>query len=86
MSQKQLTSNDRYTINKLMDAGIVKAEIAKILVFHPCSIGREVKRNTDPTFKGIYNHLVANNMLAERRKNSKSSKSFNLKILFRLNS
>ena len=76
MSHKQLTPNDRYTINKLKDSGAVKAEIAKILGFHPSSVGREITRNTDPTFKGIYNHLVANNMLAERRIKSKSRKLF----------
>jgi IS30 family transposase len=55
---------------------MVKVEIANILDFHPGSIGREIKRNTYPTFKDIYNHLVANNMLAERRINSKSRESF----------
>ncbi len=54
MSHKQLTPNDRYTINKLIDAGINKEEIAMVLSFHSCTIGREIKRNTDPTFKGVY--------------------------------
>lgn len=55
---------------------MAKAEIAKILDFHATSIGREIARNTDPTFKGVYNHLVANNLLAERRINSKSQEQF----------
>ena len=76
MSHKQFTPNDRYTINKLRDAGIVKAEIARILNFHACSVGRKIARNTDPSFKDIYNHLLANNMLAERRLASKSKESF----------
>lgn len=76
MSHKQFTPNDRYTINKLRDSGIVKAEIARILNFHASSVGREITRNTDPSFKGIYNHLLANNMLAERRVKSKSRESF----------
>jgi IS30 family transposase len=76
VSHKQLTPNDRYTINKLRDSGIAKVEIAKILDFHATSIGREIARNTDPMFKGVYNHLVANNLLAERRINSKSKEQF----------
>jgi len=76
MSHKQSTPNDRYTINKLRDAGVVKAEIARILDFHPTSVGREITRNTDPSFKGIYNHLLANNLLPERRLTSKSRESF----------
>ena len=58
MSHKQLTPNDKYTVNKLIDSGMVKAEIAKILDFHPASIGKKVKRNTDPTFKGVYKFTV----------------------------
>jgi len=54
MSHKQFTPNDRYTINKLRDSGMVKAEIARILNFHASSVGREIARNTDPMFKGIY--------------------------------
>lgn len=76
MAHKQLTPNDRYTINKLIDAGLAKAEIARILNRPTSTISREISRNTDPTFKGIYNHLVANNMLSERRINSKSRASF----------
>lgn len=76
MAHKQLTPNDRYTINKLIDAGLAKAEIARILKRPTCTISREIARNTAPTFKGVYNHLVANNMLAERRINPKSRESF----------
>ena len=76
MAHKQLTPNDRYTINKLIDAGLAKAEIARILNRPTSTISREILRNTDPTFKGLYNHLVANNMLSERRINAKSKELF----------
>ena len=54
MAHKQLTPNDRYTINKLIDAGLAKAEIARILNRHASTISREITRNTDPSFKGVY--------------------------------
>jgi len=67
MSHKQLTPTDRSYIQKRLELKISKAQIAKELGVSHSTISREVKRNLDPLFKGMYNHLVANRMLGERR-------------------
>jgi IS30 family transposase len=73
MAHKQLKANDRYTINKLLDAGTNQAEIVRIIWVNASTISREIKRNTAPDFKGVYNHLVANKLSADRKIASKST-------------
>ena len=73
MAHKQLKANDRYTINKLLDAGTNQAEIARIIGVNASTISREIKRNTATDFKGVYNHLVANKLSADRKIASKST-------------
>lgn len=60
MRCKQITKEDRFYIKKRLNAGDSKYKIAKDLGFPHTTIAREIKVNTDPTFKGIYNHLVVN--------------------------
>ena len=72
MSHKQLTPKDRFYIQKRLELNVSKSQIAKELCVAHSTILREVKRNLDPTFKGLYNHLIANKMLFERRLESRS--------------
>ena len=60
MSHKQLTPTDRFYIQKRLELKVSKLQISKELGVSHATIYREVKRNLDPLFKGIYNHLVAN--------------------------
>lgn len=46
MTYHQLTSRERYMIQALKLQGCPKAEIARKLNRHRCTIGRELKRNT----------------------------------------
>lgn len=71
MSHKQLTPTDRFYIQKRLELKISKLQISKELGVSHTTISREVKRNLDPLFKGMYNHLVANRMLCDRRMESK---------------
>jgi len=75
MAHKQLRANDRYTINKLLEAGTNQAEIARILGVAASTISKEIKRNIAPDFKGVYNHLVANKLSSDRRIGSTSTPS-----------
>ena len=75
MSHKQLTAKDRYFIQKRSEFGTSKYQIAQELGVSHTTISREIARNTDPTFKGIYNHLVANRMASARNNQSKCFKA-----------
>lgn len=76
MSHTQLTPKSRFFIQKRLESGAKKSTIAKELGVHSSTIGRELKRNIEAGFKGIYNHLLANRLTAERRINAKAGIAF----------
>lgn len=54
---KQLTSEQRYTINALLQSGMLKKDIAKAINVSPSTISRELKRNSGS--HGCYNWETA---------------------------
>lgn len=67
MQYKQLNSEQRYTIEKLLHSGVSKTQIASIIGVHRSTIGRELKRNT-PVEGCIYYSSAASYMSESRRK------------------
>ena len=68
----QITESQRYTIEVLLNQGISKNEIAKIIGKHPSSVYRELKRNSDAR-NGVYRSNLAQRKTNERHL-SKSKK------------
>jgi len=76
MAYKQLTDNQRFYIEKRLAEKVSKSQVARELgVFHT-TIGREIKRNTDECFHGLYSHLVANTMSKARKIQASATKAF----------
>ena len=71
MQYKQLSSEQRYTIQKLLEQGESKSRIAAIINVDRSTIYRELKRNT-PVKEGVYYSTVADYMSKSRR--SKANK------------
>lgn len=68
MGYAQLTSKERYLINKLLKIGFNQTEIAKEVGVHKSTISRELKRNTG---KRGYRHKQAQRFADHRRKKTK---------------
>ena len=64
---KQLTKEQRFYIEKRLTENVTKSQIARELGVSYTTIGREITRNSDPIFKGLYSHLRANTIYANRR-------------------
>ena len=65
MPRHQLTTDDRYLITHLHQAGFTKAEIARRIGCHRATIGRELARNRDAF--GGYHYESAQRLARERR-------------------
>tara|TARA_B110000090_G_C13307275_1_gene418162 strand:+ start:183 stop:1160 length:978 start_codon:yes stop_codon:yes gene_type:complete len=48
---KQITERQRYTIQRMLEQGYSKSEIAKTIDIHKSNVGREIKRNCDERSK-----------------------------------
>lgn len=67
MQGKHLTQKERFYIEKRRGEGINQSSIARELDLPRSTISRELRRNTDPTFKGIYSCRRAETLARERR-------------------
>lgn len=64
---KQLTSEQRYTINVLLQSKTKKSDIAKAVNVHPSTVSREIRRNSG--IRGRYNWETAQaNAIRTKRK------------------
>ncbi|WP_440862547.1 helix-turn-helix domain-containing protein [Symbiopectobacterium purcellii] len=54
MQGKHLTQKERFYIEKRRGEGVNQATIARELALPPSTISRELRRNTDTTFNGVY--------------------------------
>ncbi|XYX40715.1 helix-turn-helix domain-containing protein [Candidatus Erwinia dacicola] len=54
MQGKHLTQKERFYIQKRRGEGLNQATIARELNLSCSTISRELRRNTDPTFNGVY--------------------------------
>jgi IS30 family transposase len=70
----QLTSGERYALAALKRQGCSKAEVARVLGRHPCTIGREIARNERSG--GAYVAFVADQMSRARRSRSRRNRRF----------
>lgn len=66
MAHHHFTRDDRVLLAKLKAAGLTNCSCARILRFHPSTIGRELKRGTADTATG-YSIRVANTHARSRR-------------------
>lgn len=62
---KHLTSEQRYAIFACMQKGMAKKDIASMIVVHPSTVGREIKRNQTKNGKYVFNKA---HEMSERRK------------------
>lgn len=76
MTYKHLNDKQRFYIEMRRTDGVSMNAIAKELNISHSSISREIKRNTDPMFKGIYSHLRATNISKARRSKASNSRAF----------
>lgn len=67
MGGKHLTLKDRFYIEKRLAAEVSSYQIAKELEVHPSTIRREIQRNTDPGFNGLYSSRRAETLSQTRR-------------------
>ncbi|WP_440865643.1 helix-turn-helix domain-containing protein [Symbiopectobacterium purcellii] len=67
MQGKHLTQKERFYIEKRRGEGVNQATIARELALPRSTISRELRRNTDPTFNGVYCCRRADTLARERR-------------------
>lgn len=67
MLGKHLTQKERFYIEKQRGDGVNQTTIARELDLPRSTISRELKRNTDPTFNGVYSCWMAHSLARERR-------------------
>ena len=67
MQGKHLTQKERFYIEKRRGEGVNQATIARELDLPRSTISRELRRNTDPTFNGIYCCRRADTLARGRR-------------------
>jgi IS30 family transposase len=67
MQGKHLTTQERFYIEKRLSEGASQADIARGLGLPRSTICRELKRNTDPDFNGLYSCRRANTLAKARR-------------------
>lgn len=86
MAYRQLSTEERYQIAALRQAGCSNPEIAALLGRHRCTIGREVKRNATP-YDGAYRPHGAVEMTNGRRRRSRRNARYgpsHFKLVIRL--
>lgn len=76
MNKKHLTFNDRFYIEKRLAANAYHHEIAHELGVHLSTIRREIRRNTDPEFNGLYSARKAQYLSIKRRSAASVGKAF----------
>lgn len=69
MAQHHFIRNDRVLLVKLKTAGLNNRSCARILRFHPSTIGRELKRGAANTSTG-YSVRIANTHAHSKRRNA----------------
>jgi IS30 family transposase len=67
MQGKHLTQKERFYIEKRRAEGVNPATIARELDLPRSTVSRELRRNTDPTFNGIYSCRRADTLARGRR-------------------
>ncbi|MGE9553597.1 helix-turn-helix domain-containing protein, partial [Erwinia amylovora] len=67
MQGKHLTQKERFYIEKRRGEGVNQATIARELDLPRSTISRELRRNTDPTFNGVYSCRRAHTLARGRR-------------------
>ena len=67
MDGKHLTLKDRFYIEKRLAADASCYRIAKELEVHHSTVRREIQRNSDPSFKGLYSSRRAETLSQTRR-------------------
>ncbi|NJC99273.1 IS30 family transposase, partial [Candidatus Erwinia dacicola] len=67
MQGKHLTQKERFYIEKRRSEGVKLATIARELNLSCSTISRELRRNTDPAFNGVYSCRRADSLARERR-------------------
>lgn len=67
MQGKHLTQKERFYIEKRRDDGVNQATIARELELPRSTISRELRRNTDSAFNGVYSCRRAETLARERR-------------------
>lgn len=67
MAHHHFTRDDRVLLAKLKTAGLSNRSIARILGFHPSSVGRELRRGAAPTATGYDVRVARNRSLQLRR-------------------
>lgn len=76
MKGKHLTQNERFYIEKRRSEGVSQATIARELQLPRSTISRELRRNTDSTFNGIYSCRRAETLARSRRQKAVSRNAF----------
>ncbi|WP_162475405.1 helix-turn-helix domain-containing protein [Candidatus Erwinia dacicola] len=69
MQGKYLTQKERFYIEKRRGEDINQATIAKELKLPRSTISRELRRNTDPAFNGVYSCRRTDSLARVRRHN-----------------
>jgi len=78
MTYRQITYEERYTIALLRQQGLTNADIARLLLRHRSTIGREIRRNSTNYDGGYRPQLAdwyANGRRSKSRRNSRFSTS-----------
>lgn len=70
MKGKHLNLHDRFYIEKRIIDGVTQATIARELGLSRSTVSRELKRNTDPAFNGLYSCRRADTLAKARRMNT----------------
>ncbi|CNC63992.1 helix-turn-helix domain-containing protein [Yersinia similis] len=71
MQGKYLTQKERFYIEKRRDDGVNQATIARELQLPRSTISRELRRNTDATFNGVYSCRRAETLARGRRQKAR---------------
>lgn len=77
MLGKHLTQKERFYIEKRRGDGVNQATIARELELSPSTISRELRRNTDSAFNGVYSCRRAETLARVRRQKARPDNVFN---------
>ena len=76
MNGKHLTDSERFYIEKRLSEGVSQAAIARELNVARSTLSREIRRNTDPDFNGLYSSRRAQTLTELRRRKAASTRTF----------
>lgn len=77
MKGKHLTQSERFYIEKRRSEGVSQSAIARELNVSRSTVSRELRRNTDPAFNGLYSSRRAQTLAGARRQPLSPEKAFN---------